>query len=145
MRFYVVLSALAGLALADLNQNLNANNMRDVQTAIPGSVNDNKIRDVQTAIPGSAGGITIHRPFRAALVVPRPPASVPLSFRGFSSEDQPSLPTQNWSAAGRSSDTDNFCTTRLYGRRGIRQEPVHEQHDLSDSQIMRYRPADAVH
>ncbi|KAG6308860.1 hypothetical protein E4U45_005960 [Claviceps purpurea] len=52
MRFYVVLSALAGLALADLNQNLNANNMRDVQTAIPGSVNDNKRRDVQTAIPG---------------------------------------------------------------------------------------------
>ncbi|KAG6276279.1 hypothetical protein E4U47_000132 [Claviceps purpurea] len=50
MRFYVVLSALVGLALADLNQNLNANNMRDVQTAIPGSVNDNKMRDEQDAV-----------------------------------------------------------------------------------------------
>ncbi|KAG6135964.1 hypothetical protein E4U38_001613 [Claviceps purpurea] len=50
MRFYVVLSALAGLALADLNQNLNDNKIRDVQTAIPGSVNDNKRRDEQDAV-----------------------------------------------------------------------------------------------
>lgn len=49
MRFYLVLSALAGLALADLNQK--ANEMRDVQDAVTTrAVHDNKMRDEQDAV-----------------------------------------------------------------------------------------------
>ncbi|KAG5964829.1 hypothetical protein E4U57_004854 [Claviceps arundinis] len=88
MRFYLVLSALAGLALADLNQK--ANEMRDVQDAVTTRATLCSSRDRQ------AGGMR------------RPPGPA----------------TRTTSAP-----------TRLYGRRDIRQEPVHEQHALPDYEV----------